>query len=139
MPIIFPSLDFFSALKKQSPEGSDSLEAVGDDDIMIGVEIGQSVFMMELADRACVAVAPGGNPIDMDFILKGAPENWLKLLSSVGDADAFGALIGQGRAIGVDSEVGGYDRFVELVPALRTLFAGAQSFDWTADQRFVTS
>jgi hypothetical protein len=133
MSTVFPSIEFFTALMEQVPDGSGALEAVGDDDILLSAEVGDSVFMIELADRACVAVAFGANPNDMDFVLRGEPASWLELLAAArGDAAAFSALLGPGARVDVSNEdVLDEERFAQLLPAIQRLFAGAEAFEWS--------
>ena len=133
MAAVFPSIEFFTRLMEQVPEGSGALEAVGDDDVLFSAEVGDSIFMVELAESSCVGVAFGANPNDMDFVFKGSPEGWLELLAaSQGAETEFLSLLGPGATVDVTAE-GTLDeeRFARLAPAIQKFFAGASAFEWT--------
>jgi hypothetical protein len=133
MSINFPSIGFFDALMEQTAEGSDALEDVGDDDILFAADVEGNMFMVEFADRACVAVALGGNPNDMEFVLAGAIESWIKLLSATEDAEEFASLLHRDGIVSVAcADDACYERFSELLPTLRKFFGGARSFNWAA-------
>jgi hypothetical protein len=133
MPITFPSIDFLNSLMHEAAEGKDVLSSLGDEEILFAIDVDGRMFVIELAEKACVAVALSGNPNDMDFVLTGTQASWLELLGAVADQEKFGALLRPGGPVEpVCAEEEGLARFELALPALRTFFAGAQSFDWAA-------
>ena len=134
MPTTFPSIDFLKALMQEAPEGSDALASLGDDEILFGVNVGQYSFTVELAEKACVAVALGGNANDMDFVLTGPKEGWLALLDAAEDEEKFASILRSGGPVEPEfADESGHERLAKALPALRTFFAGARSIEWSAD------
>jgi hypothetical protein len=133
MSVSFPSIEFLNALMSQAAEGDDVLASLADEEILFAIDVDGRMFVIELADRACVAVALSGNPNDMDFVLTGSQADWLDLLGAVADEEKFRTLMRPGGPIDpVCAEAEGLERFEVALPALRTFFGGARSVDWSA-------
>ena len=100
---------------------------------VFAIDVDGRMFVIEFADRACVAVALSGNPNDMDFVLTGTQDSWLDLLAVVVDEAKFRSLLQVGGPVQpVCAEEDGLRRFELAFSAIRTFFSGARSFDWSA-------
>jgi hypothetical protein len=133
MSVVFPSIEFLKALMDEAAEGNDVLACLGDEEFLFAIDVGGRMFVIEFADRACVAVALSGNANDMDFVLTGTQASWLDLLDAVADEEKFRSLMRPGGVVEpVCAEEEGLERFEVALPALRTFFASAKSLDWSS-------
>jgi len=133
MSLVFPSIEFLNALMNEAAEGDDVLASLGEEEILFAIDVDGRMFVIEFAEQACVAVALSGNPNDMDFVLTGTQASWLDLLGAATDEEKFRSLVRPGGSVEpVCAEEEGLERFEVALPALRTFFAGAQAFDWSA-------
>jgi hypothetical protein len=134
MPVTFPSIEFLQALMSEAAEGAEALASLGDEEILFAIDVDGRMFVIEFADRACVAVALSGNPNDMDFVLTGSQASWLDLLAVAVDEEKFRSLLRVGGPVEpvCAEEEEGLQRFELAFSALRTFFSGARSFDWSA-------
>ncbi len=83
MSVRFPSIEFFEALKKRLEEDTVSMADVEPSEAYCGLEIGDRLFVLEFEGHECVAAVPGGNPIDLDFVLAGSTDIWQTAVQSV--------------------------------------------------------
>lgn len=98
----FPSVEFFQALAERVEAEPALLEDAPPSEAYCGIGIGESLYVLEFDGRSCAGVAPGGNPLDLDFVLAGSGETWRKAIESA--------------AIG-DAAIGGSDSLAALVEA----------------------
>lgn len=109
MSVVFPSLEFFESLRAELSADPTSTLSVGPSEAYCGFAIGDSLYVVEFDGRECAAVAHGGNPLDLDFILAAPREVWKRAVAAITDEGAGGdssleQLIEQG-AIEIRSEV----------------------------------
>lgn len=83
MSVRFPSTEFFEALKKHVETDPDCMGSVAECEAYCGFQIGNRLTVVEFDGKQCVAVVNGGNPIDLDFVISGAPETWHDLISAI--------------------------------------------------------
>jgi hypothetical protein len=92
MSIPFPSNHFFSALQESlngDPGCTDHLES---NESYCGFAIGEQLFVLEFDGHVCSAVVPGGNELDLDFVLAGPADTWRKAIEGVEAQDASAGL-----------------------------------------------
>jgi len=87
MSLIFPSEEFFSVLQEGLAADAARTEGIEPSEAYCGFSVGEELFVFEFDGRTCAAVVRGGNPIDLDFVLAGPREVWLRALA-LGDKDA---------------------------------------------------
>ena len=109
MSVVFPSLEFFESLRAELSADPASTLGVGPSEAYCGFAIGDSLYVVEFDGRACAAVAHGGNPLDLDFILAAPREVWNRAVAAITEEGAGGdssleQLVEQG-AIEIRSEV----------------------------------
>ena len=94
----FPSVEFFKALAERVEAEPALLEEVPPSEAYCGIGVGESLYVLEFDGRSCAGVAPGGNPLDLDFVLAGSSEAWRKAIDSVmtGGSDSLAALVEAG-------------------------------------------
>ena len=92
MSVHFPSLEFFEALKKRLEEDAGSMADVEPSEAYCGLEIGDRLFVLEFEGHECVAAVPGGNPIDLDFVLAGSTDVWQTAVQSAAEGEAQNTL-----------------------------------------------
>lgn len=98
MGVAFPGLDFFKALQDEAKTNPGGLADLGPCDAYCGFNIGDRLFVLEFEGHECGAVVSGGNPLDLDFVLRGSESAWRGLVESLaksGGADATGRLADQ--------------------------------------------
>ena len=82
MSIPFPSMQFFQALQRGLAEQAASLEDVEPSDAYCGLAIDDSLFVLEFEGKECAAIAPNGNPMDLDFVLAAPRATWQEAVRS---------------------------------------------------------
>lgn len=94
----FPSVEFFQALAERVEAEPALLEDASPSEAYCGIGIGESLYVLEFDGRSCAGVAPGGNPLDLDFVLAGSGETWRKAIESaaIGGSDSLAALVEAG-------------------------------------------
>ncbi len=97
MGIRFPSLAFFQALQKEVAADPTALKEFGRCEAYCGIAVGDRLFVLEFDGRECAAVVSGGNPLDLDFVLRGSDQAWKSLVSSAasGGSEPAGSLARQ--------------------------------------------
>jgi|GEM_PF-2876610 len=104
MSFAFPSLEFFRALNQQVADHPECLDDVAPSEAYCGFSIGDSLFVLEFDGRECAGVAPGGNLLDLDFVLAGSPEVWQRIVTK---GDSLARLVKSGElAIQSESDEG---------------------------------
>ena len=83
MSVVFPSLEFFTALQEGMAENPASTEDIEPSEAYCGLDIDDDLFVLEFDGRACSAVVPGGNPLDLDFVLAASAETWQETITSI--------------------------------------------------------
>jgi hypothetical protein len=97
MALIFPSTEFFIALQK-GLEDSATTQGIAPSDAYCGVMVDQHLFVLEFDGNQCSAVVPGGNPLDLDFVLAGSMHAWQQALgASAGESHTLDELLGKGE------------------------------------------
>ena len=99
MATVFPSIEFFTRLQDAMNADLDGTSHLEPCDAYCGMAIGTHLFVLEFDGRACSAVVPGGNELDLDFVLAGSSTAWEKLFTAqkeAGAAGALGDLVGDG-------------------------------------------
>ena len=109
MSVLFPSLEFFQALKKQLSADPECTRGVDPSEAYCGFAIGDSLYVVEFDGRECAGVVQGGNPLDLDFVLAAPGEVWEQAVAATieegaGSDWSLERLIEQG-AIEIRSEV----------------------------------
>jgi hypothetical protein len=88
MSVMFPSMEFFNALKDALAADPDATSAAEPSEAYCGFAIGDMLFVVEFDGRQCAAVVHGGNPLDLDFILSAPREVWDSFIAAIiGNAD----------------------------------------------------
>ncbi len=109
MSVPFPSREFFETLRQRIADDPAIMVKVDPSEAYCGLAVGDDLYVMEFDGRGVAAVAFGGNPLDLDFVLEGSRETWRETISAIGDhvgADAnhtLAALVRSG-AIKIRSE-----------------------------------
>jgi hypothetical protein len=134
MSTMFPSLEFFNALKDQLSADPDATLKVEPSEAYCGFAIGDMLVVVEFDGRECAAVVHGGNPLDLDFILSAPREVWESAVAAI-VADVAGSqgnladLIEQG-AIEIRSEVeDGPEQAKAALGFIQAFFELARRFD----------
>ncbi len=108
MGVLFPSVEFFEALQKAVAGDPMALTDLGPCEAYCGIAVGDRLFVLEFDGRECAAVVSGGNPLDLDFVLRGSDQAWNALVSSLasGGSQPAGSLAQQieAGALEVSSE-----------------------------------
>ncbi len=92
MGIPFPSNEFFSALQKGLNSDPGCTDHLPPNEAYCGFSIGEHLFVLEFDGHTCSAVLPGGNELDLDFVLAGPAEVWEMAIRAVGAGDASAEL-----------------------------------------------
>lgn len=136
MPITFPSLEFFEALKKRTVEDPIPFEKLGTCDTHFGVRVGDRLFRIRFEVYECVEVAEGGDASGLDFVLVAPEETWREMVASIlghGGADAahtLNTLSHVGDVIRVEYEdAEGHDCFYRFMATLQEFFDQARHLD----------
>ena len=97
MGISFPSVAFFQALQKKVADDPKALTDLGPCEAYCGIAVGDRLFVLEFDGRECAAIVSGGNPLDLDFVLRGSEQAWNRLVSSLasGGSEPAGSLAQQ--------------------------------------------
>ncbi len=97
MGVSFPSVAFFQALQNKVADDPKALTDLGPCEAYCGIAVGDRLFVLEFDGRKCAAVASGGNPLDLDFVLRGSDQAWEGLVSSLasGGSEPAGRLAEQ--------------------------------------------
>lgn len=82
MSVVFPSVEFFTALQKGLAENPSSTEGIPSSEAYCGFSVGGQLFVFEFDGRECAAVVSGGNPLDLDFVLAAPSESWREAMTS---------------------------------------------------------
>jgi hypothetical protein len=108
MGVSFPSVAFFEALQKKVADDPKALTDLGPCEAYCGIAVGERLYVLEFDGRECAAVVSGGNPLDLDFVLRGSDQAWNALVSSLasGGSQPAGSLAQQieAGALEVSSE-----------------------------------
>jgi hypothetical protein len=83
MGVSFPSVAFFEALQKKVADDPKALTDLGPCEAYCGIAVGERLYVLEFDGRECAAVVSGGNPLDLDFVLRGSDQAWNALVSSL--------------------------------------------------------
>jgi hypothetical protein len=135
MGVAFPSVDFFEALQKAVADDPTALADLAPCEAYCGIMVGERLFVLEFEGRECAAIAAGGNPLDLDFVLHGSEQAWKDLVSSLaksGGSEPAGSLAEQidAGALEIGTEV---DEGAELarsaLPFLQGFLGLAQGLD----------
>ena len=86
MGVSFPSVAFFQALQNEVADNPTALKDLGPCEAYCGIAVGDRLFVLEFDGRECAAVVSGGNPLDLDFVLRGSGQVWKGLVSSLASA-----------------------------------------------------
>jgi hypothetical protein len=99
---------FFQALQKAVADDPTALTDLGPCEAYCGIACGDRLVVLEFDGRECAAVVSGGNPLDLDFVLRGSEQVWKGLVSSLasGASEPAGSLAHQieAGALEVESE-----------------------------------
>ena len=82
MGTVFPSIHFFTQLQDAMNANPDASAHLAPSDAYCGICIGTHVFVLEFDGRECSAVVPGGNELDLDFVVAGEESAWQELLTT---------------------------------------------------------
>ena len=140
MAILFPSLEFFEALKKRTTEDPVRFEKLGTCDTAFGVRIGRALTRLRFEVYECVEVAEGGDAAGLDFVLAAPTGVWKEMVRSIlehGGADAahtLNTLSHVGDVIAVEYEdAEGHDCFYRFMATLQEFFDQARHLDVVVD------
>jgi hypothetical protein len=136
VPIPFPSLEFFEALRKRTVDDAPVFEKLGYCDTSFGVRIDDELYGVHFEIYECTKVERGGDPAKLDFVLAAPRRVWNDMVRSIvanGGADA-GHTLNTLSHIGdvvkveyVDAE--GHDRFYRYMATLQEFFDQARHLD----------
>lgn len=82
MNVSFPSLEFFRALQEDLVKDPSCANGVEPSDAYCGFSMDDHLFVFEFDGRECSAVAAGGNPLDLDFVISGPLASWRQAVTS---------------------------------------------------------
>ncbi|MGH0030770.1 MAG: hypothetical protein ACQGVC_13325 [Myxococcota bacterium] len=124
MGLTFPGLEFFQALQAGLAEDP-SRDALAPSEACCGVSVDGRLFVLEFDGHDCVAVAAGGNPIDLEFVLAGSAQGWREVLRG----KPLDELLASG-ALHIESDTDdGADLALAALPLLQAFFAQARSLE----------
>jgi len=136
VPIRFPSLAFFEALRKRTVEDAARFEKLGYCDTSFGVRIDDDLYAIHFEVYECVGVEAGGDPAKLDFVLAAPASVWSEMVASIqtnGGADAghtLNTLSHLGDVIRVEYEdAEGHDRFYRYMASIQEFFDQARFLD----------
>ena len=134
MSVTFPSLEFFSNLQTALSADEARTRHVSPSDAYCGLAIGDQLFVIEFDGRSCSAVAQGGNPLDLDFVVSGTDEAWHQAIGAIstgsgGPSHAVPALVARG-VLEIQSESeDGDESAVAAMSLLQAFLDGARDLD----------
>lgn len=137
MPIEFPSLGFFEALRQRTIEDAAVFEKLGYCDTSFGVAVDAALYTIRFEVFECIGVEEGGDRAKLDFVLSAPRRVWDEMLEAIrkhGGADA-------GHTINTLSHVGdvmkieyedaeGHDRFYRYMATIQEFFDQARHLDF---------
>ncbi|MCP4905327.1 MAG: hypothetical protein GY910_10135 [bacterium] len=92
MSIPFPSNDFFSALQEGLNGDPSCTDHLAPSEAYCGFAVGEQLFVLEFDGHECSAVVPGGNELDLDFVVAGPADAWKKAIQGSEALDASAGL-----------------------------------------------
>lgn len=136
MPVAFPSLAFFDALRQRTLEDSAIFEKLGYCDTSFGAAIDDDLYSIHFEVFECVGVEAGGDRAKLDFVLSAPRHVWNEMLESIvehGGADAghtINTLSHIGDVMKVEYEdAEGHDRFYRYMASIQEFFDQARHLD----------
>jgi len=136
VPIPFPSLAFFDALRRRTQEDAAVFEKLGYCDTSFGVRIDGDLYAIHFEVYECVKVEQGGDPAKLDFVLVAPRKVWCQMVESIvknQGADAahtLNTLSHIGDVIRVEySDAEGHDRFYRYMASIQEFFDQARHLD----------
>jgi hypothetical protein len=136
VPIPFPSLEFFEALKKRTLEDAARFEKLGYCDTSFGVKIDDELYTLAFEVYECVRVEKGGDVAALDFVLVAPRAVWCEMIESIvknQGADAghtLNTLSHIGDVVRVEySDAEGHDRFYRFMTSIQEFFDQARHLD----------
>lgn len=91
MSVLFPSAEFFQALRDGLEQDSGCTEGVEPSEAYCGFAIDDHLFVLEFDGRSCAGAMSGGNELDLDFVLAGPGSAWRRALDGLASNDAAAA------------------------------------------------
>ena len=85
-PFLFPSVEWFQQLQ-ESVNADPEFRRLGNVDAVMGVKVGDQVFIITFEAFSCTGVKEGTeyDLIDADFFLEMSPEQWRELVANTRD------------------------------------------------------
>ena len=134
MSVAFPSPAFFEALKVALGRDPTCVDGLDPCEAYCGIAVGQQLTVLEFDGRECAAVVPGGNELDLDFVVAGPSASWKKLIEAAieGKADesvTLPALVAQGALAIRSSDDEGPELARAAMPFLQIFLERARGMD----------
>ena len=133
----FPSLSFFTHLQESmnaNPEGSSHLDP---NEAYCGFAIDTDLYVFEFDGRGCAAVVPGGNELDLDFVVAGPRSGWRELLEAAREPDGDKGTLGDFVARGIlelrSADEGELPTARDALPFLDVFLSHARDLDVSFD------
>ena len=136
VPVPFPSLAFFEALRKRTAEDAARFEKLGTCDTSFGVRVGDRLYGVHFEVYECTKVEERRDAKGLDFVLVADPALWKAMLRGIlahSGADAehtLNTLSHVGDRMKVEYEdAEGHDKFYRFMATIQEFFDQARHVD----------